>query len=65
MFINSFTKQEYSSLFNFPKNKSLYAKCHKSLWKYSFNANIEKYYKRGGIKDYSLMNISNIKLIEE
>ena len=33
--------------------------------KYSFNANIEKYYKRGGIKDYSLMNISNIHLIEE
>ena len=33
--------------------------------KYSFNANIEKYYKRGGIKDYSLMNISDIHLIEE
>ena len=33
--------------------------------KYAFNANIEKYYKRGGIKDYSLMNISNIHLIEE
>ena len=32
---------------------------------YAFNANIEKYYKRGGIKDYSLMNISNIHLIEE
>ena len=33
--------------------------------KYTFNANIEKYYKRGGVKDYSLMNISNIHLIEE
>ena len=31
--------------------------------KYSFNANIEKYYKRGGIKDYSLINISNISII--
>ena len=33
--------------------------------KYAFNANIEKYYKRGGIKDFSLMNINNITLIEE
>lgn len=31
---------------------------------YSFNANIEKYFKRGGIKDYSLTNITNIKMIE-
>ena len=31
----------------------------------TFNANIEKYYKRGGIKDFSLMNINNITLIEE
>ena len=30
---------------------------------YSFNANIEKYFKRGGIKDYSLTNITNIKMI--
>lgn len=33
--------------------------------KYSFNANIERYFKSGGIKDYALTNIINIKMIED
>lgn len=33
--------------------------------KYSFNANIGEYERKGGTKDYTLINISNINLIEE